>query len=215
MNAAVDFWHCDALGYYSGVEANNPGGEVDEEAVAESAAGTFLRGVQPTDDDGVVEFRTIYPGWYAGRTVHIHMTVHTDGAPEGDTYEGGQVKHTGQLFFDDALTEQVFNTIEPYASRDDSERLRNDDDGILGDHDDEPGVLLALTPIDEGSFEAGFLGEITIGVDPEATAAPAGGPDGRPSNEGGLEGGPPPGGLPPEGGPGGPPPGEDEGTPEA
>ena len=207
-NAAVDIWHCDALGYYSGVDANNPGGEVDEAAVAEAAAGTFLRGVQLTDADGVVELRTIYPGWYAGRTVHIHMMVQTDGAAEGErgeeTYEGGQVNHTGQLFFDDALTEEIFASVEPYAGRDDAERLRNDDDTIFGEHGDEPGFQLSLTPVTEGSPGDGFVGTITIGVDPEATPNPVGG-DGRPSNQGG-DGGPPPGG---------PPPGEPDGTPPA
>lgn len=215
-NAAVEIWHCDALGDYSGVDANNPGDEVDEAAVEEAAAGTFLRGVQLSDADGVVRFQTIYPGWYAGRTVHIHLMVHTDGAPEGDTYEGGQVNHIGQLFFDDALTAELFATVEPYAGRDDEERLRNEDDTILGDHADEPGFVVALTPLTADDLASGFSGTITVGVDPEATPAPEGGGDGRPSNQGGPAGGPPPGGgPPPEGGPGGPPPGDDDATPEA
>jgi protocatechuate 3,4-dioxygenase beta subunit len=146
-NAAVEIWHYDALGYYSGVEANNPGGGVDGAAVEEAAAGAFLRGVQLSAADGVVQFRTIFPGWYAGRTVHIHTMVHTDGAPEDDTYEGGQVNHIGQLFFDEVLTAELFTTVEPYTGRDDAERLRNEEDNILGDHDDEPGVIVPLTPI--------------------------------------------------------------------
>src|SRR4029450_6300067 len=56
--AAVDIWHCDALGVYSGVQ-----GDSDD----------FLRGVQRTNATGWAEFRTVYPGWYRGRAVHIHV----------------------------------------------------------------------------------------------------------------------------------------------
>ena len=89
--AAVDIWHCDADGLYSGF--------VDASASANSGAsdlsdsGTFLRGTQITDASGAVTFATIYPGWYQGRTVHIHTKVRADG---GDI-------HTGQLFFDDSV----------------------------------------------------------------------------------------------------------------
>ena len=73
-NAVVDVWHCDALGLYSGFEAASNGaggsGRTDEE--------TYLRGAQATDAGGIVEFKTIYPGWYRGRTTHIHAKVHLD-----------------------------------------------------------------------------------------------------------------------------------------
>ena len=89
--AAVDVWHADAEGVYSGVSGRS---------------GTFLRGIQKTDHDGLALFDTIYPGWYRGRAVHIHVKVHT----------GGQVVHTGQFFFPDALTDEVFKAA-PYSSR--------------------------------------------------------------------------------------------------
>ena len=75
-NATVDVWHCDALGVYSG-------------AVADHAGTNFLRGAQKTNAGGVATFKTIYPGFYAGRAVHIHVKVHVRGS----------VVHTGQLFF--------------------------------------------------------------------------------------------------------------------
>jgi protocatechuate 3,4-dioxygenase beta subunit len=197
-NAAVDLWHCDAQGYYSGVAAR-PGGGASQEAGAGSESGTFLRGIQLTDADGLAEFTTIYPGWYAGRTVHIHMKVHIGGAgavlepatpagSEPQTYEGGHVAHTGQIYFEDATSDAVFNTGEAYAGRDNAQRLRNDQDGILDGHADEPGFIVKLTPLTDGSPEQGFLGEITVGVDPGAEPAPTGfgGPGGPPS------GGPPP-----------------------
>jgi protocatechuate 3,4-dioxygenase beta subunit len=171
-NAAVDIWHCDAQGYYSGISGENPGGG----AVAtgdENLETTFLRGVQMTDADGLATFETIYPGWYAGRTIHIHMKVHIEGEATDETYEGGHVAHTGQLFFDDAISDAVFQT-EAYGGRDNSQRLYNDGDNILGDHEDEPGFMLELTPLVDGSISEGFLGAITIGVDPSATPSDAG-----------------------------------------
>src|SRR5437868_1621090 len=79
--AAVDIWHADAAGNYSGFGGG-------------AGSRTFLRGIQKTDKNGLAMFTTIYPGWYQGRAVHIHVKVHV----------GGSVVHTGQLFFSDALT---------------------------------------------------------------------------------------------------------------
>ncbi len=75
-------------------------------SAAAQSSRTFLRGVQKTDANGLAVFTTIYPGWYQGRAVHIHVKVHV----------GGNVVHTGQLFFSDALTDAVYKTA-PYAAR--------------------------------------------------------------------------------------------------
>ena len=91
--AAVDVWHADAAGNYSGFGPD-------------TSSRTFLRGIQKTDKNGLAVFTTIYPGWYPGRAVHIHVKVHV----------GGNVVHTGQLFFPDALTKEVYKAA-PYASR--------------------------------------------------------------------------------------------------
>jgi hypothetical protein len=244
-NAAVDIWHCDAQGFYSGV-SGNPGGGADPEAGAGAEAGTFLRGIQLTGEDGIAEFDTIYPGWYSGRTVHIHMKVHVGGMsdvfdiatpaatetpPSGgdsspgrgrlpsrsggawgrvigrgqgsggeNTYEGGHVAHTGQLFFEDSTSDDVFANGEAYAGRDNAQRLRNDQDGILGDHAAEPGFILALTALGDDPLTAGFVGEIIIGIDPNATPAPEGLGGGSPPGQGPPPGGgPPPGATPPAG----------------
>ncbi|MCC7025045.1 MAG: intradiol ring-cleavage dioxygenase [Thermomicrobiales bacterium] len=196
-NAAVDIWHCDAQGFYSGV-SGNPGGGASAEVGAGAEAGTFLRGIQLTGGDGMAEFLTIYPGWYSGRTVHIHMKVHVGGAQQvfeqatpasAQTYEGGHVAHTGQIFFADATSDQVYEMVAAYAGRDNARRTRNDQDGILDGHADEPGFIVALVPLEEGAPEKGFLGTITIGVDPAATPGPAGvggpgGPSGPPPSNG-------------------------------
>lgn len=184
-DAAVDIWHCDAHGYYSGISSNRPGGDADPAVAAEAATQKFLRGIQLTDKTGVAEFETIYPGWYTGRTVHIHLKVTVDGAAAA-TYDGGHVAHTGQLFFDDAVTDEVFKE-EPYVNRPENERTTNDEDNISGDHEDEPGFLVDLPPITEGSVADGYLATITIGVDSAATpAGSSGGPGG--------DGAPPPAG---------------------
>ena len=89
--ATVEVWHCDALGNYSGF----------------NAPGKFLRGGQRSNSTGHVTFKTIYPGWYRGRTTHIHVKVHV----------GGQEVHTGQLYFADATSAAVSRSRSPYRSR--------------------------------------------------------------------------------------------------
>jgi protocatechuate 3,4-dioxygenase beta subunit len=89
-DAAIDVWHCDAGGVYSGFSQAGAGGRPGGSQTTTDNQ-TFLRGTQVTDASGLAEFQTIYPGWYRGRAVHIHMKVHV----------GGSVVHTGQLFFDD------------------------------------------------------------------------------------------------------------------
>lgn len=192
VNAAVDIWHCDAQGYYSGVASNNPGPDADAETVSEVATQVFLRGVQMTDQEGNAEFATIYPGWYTGRTVHIHMKVYVGGEAD-EEYIGGNTAHVGQLFFDDLLSDQIYETAEAYGGRDNSQRTRNDDDNILGDHADEPGFMLTLTPIVDGSIDDGFIGTISLGVDPAAISSEEGG-GGSPSGGDGQRGGGPGGG---------------------
>ena len=98
--AVVDVWQCDAMGIYSGFRDMN--GYFDTEGQ------TFLRGYQITDPEGRAEFLTIYPGWYRGRTVHIHFKVRTD--PDADRGH----EFTSQLYFDDALTARIHEQ-EPYS----------------------------------------------------------------------------------------------------
>jgi protocatechuate 3,4-dioxygenase beta subunit len=131
-NAAVDIWHADAAGNYSGFGDS-------------TSNRTFMRGIQKTDANGVARFTTVYPGWYMGRTVHIHVKVHV----------GGAVVHTGQLFFADTLTDKVF-TAAPYASR--GERsVRNAQDSIYVNG----GKRSMLRVTKRG---AGYVGSIAMGV---------------------------------------------------
>jgi protocatechuate 3,4-dioxygenase beta subunit len=131
--AAVDIWHADAGGVYSDEQANDTVGQ------------TFLRGVQRTSAGGIATFTTIYPGWYPGRTVHIHVKVHIR----------GNVVHTGQLFFDDALTDVAFAR-SPYSARPNRD-TRNANDSIYVNGGSRS--LLAVEK--QGS---GYAGTIWMGV---------------------------------------------------
>ena len=92
----MDLWHCNALGIYSDIASQSTIGK------------KFLRGYQPTDRHGNAYFLTVYPGWYSGRTVHIHVKVRVfSGLSE--SYE-----FTTQLFFDDAFSTEIFKQ-EPYT----------------------------------------------------------------------------------------------------
>jgi protocatechuate 3,4-dioxygenase beta subunit len=148
-NAAVDIWHCDAGGIYSGFEAASTG-------AAPGASGptdkdTFLRGIQMTNARGLVSFKTIYPGWYRGRTVHIHVKVHLG----GDTI--GHVVHTGQLYFHDNLTGKVYQRT-PYKSRAAARDTFNNTDGIF----QHGGAQSMLTVHPDGT--GGYVATITMGV---------------------------------------------------
>jgi protocatechuate 3,4-dioxygenase beta subunit len=129
QNAAIDVWHCDALGIYSGFTADGP----DEPPDREHDKTTFLRGVQLTDAGGKVDFSTIYPGWYVNRDVHIHVRVHVGGAVTDARYRGGHVAYTGQLFFTDEITDAVAKH-EPYAKHDITRTRQDEDDVFVAQH---------------------------------------------------------------------------------
>jgi len=97
--AQVDVWHADAAGVYS------------DESVENTVGQTYLRGYQTTDSNGLVTFKTIFPGWYSGRTVHIHVMIRTFSSSGTETFE-----FTTQLFFDPALTLTIMGT-SPYNTR--------------------------------------------------------------------------------------------------
>ena len=105
----IEVWHCDALGRYSGYPPPEDSGPPATEATAPRTAylpdQTFLRGRQAVGADGAVEFVTIYPGWYPGRTVHIHLMAH---AASGTA--------TTQLYFPEELTDRVLAEA-PYRDR--------------------------------------------------------------------------------------------------
>ena len=135
--ALVDVWHCNADGLYSDEASNNTAGQ------------NFLRGYQLTDANGSAAFTTIYPGWYSGRTVHIHFKIRTD----PDASSG--LEFTSQLFFDESVTAQVFAQ-QPYLARGPQDTT-NARDGIY----QSGGSQLLLAPTSSG---AGYAATFEIGV---------------------------------------------------
>jgi protocatechuate 3,4-dioxygenase beta subunit len=129
--AHVDVWQCDHSGVYSDVR--DPG--------FDTTGKNFLRGYQVTDANGVAAFTTIYPGWYQGRTVHIHFKIRS--AP---TARPG-FEFTSQLYFDDDVTDAV-HAKQPYAAKG-QRSVRNERDGIFrrqGGRD----LILELARKDDG-----------------------------------------------------------------
>ncbi|MBO7935212.1 MULTISPECIES: intradiol ring-cleavage dioxygenase [Streptomyces] len=187
--AAVEIWHCDAWGYYSGYTTANPGGSAPAESEDGSTADddTYLRGYQVANANGVVKFETIFPGWYTPRTCHIHVKVHTGGEKEDGTYEGGKVNFTGQFFFDDAIAEEIF-TLEPYSRHSGSYTVLDDD--MVYDGGGAASGLLTLEAVHKKDPSKGYKGFLTLGIDPDAENTGAGGG----GEGGGGEGG---GGTPP------------------
>lgn len=149
--AHVDIWHADAIGSYSD-ESPSP---IQSE---DTKGQTWLRGYQVTDEKGVVEFETIYPGWYQGRTSHIHFKIRSYSASGNVTHE-----FTSQFFFDEKVNDVVLKKA-PYNGL--SKPVRNEQDGIyayrqadgtrVGSH------LMLKTKEVRGAYEATFSVALVI-----------------------------------------------------
>ncbi|MEV0483442.1 intradiol ring-cleavage dioxygenase [Streptomyces sp. NPDC050508] len=152
-NALVEIWHCDALGEYSGYVGNNGHSEPDD--------GTFLRGGVLTNAGGLANITTIYPGWYRGRCVHIHVKVHTGVTLTSDgSFTGGSELHTGQLFIDETITTAVAK-VSPYSTNTVT-RTTLAQDSIYDDGGAASG-LMTLTALGS-STSSGYTGTLTLGV---------------------------------------------------
>jgi protocatechuate 3,4-dioxygenase beta subunit len=152
--AYIDIWHCDAAGNYSDI--SNGAGQPN------TSGKKFLRGYQVTDSTGGAEFQTIYPGWYPGRTTHIHFKIRL--------FTGSQTTYefTSQLFFDDALTDQVY-TRSPYNTEG-TRNTRNNQDGIYNGGGSQ--LLLDLTQEGQGYAATFNIGLEGITGETEPAAAP-------------------------------------------
>jgi protocatechuate 3,4-dioxygenase beta subunit len=133
--ALVEVWHADASGVYSAFDMaqGNSG----------NAAGqAFLRGFQTSDDNGNVEFLTVYPGWYPGRTPHIHiMVLLAEASPNPSSLL------TTQLYFPESISDAVY-ALEPYAARG-PRSTTNARDGV-----GVPGALVAAVEETAGGYVA-------------------------------------------------------------
>lgn len=127
----------------AGGETSNGSYSVGDTEAQTTDDGTYLRGAQVADAKGIVRFTTIYPGWYRGRTTHIHCKVHVD----------KKTVLTTQLFFDDTLTDAAY-TVAPYSDHTGRD-TRNDGDSIF----DKSGLLTVARSGDA------YLAALNLGVD--------------------------------------------------
>lgn len=184
-NAAIDVWHANGHGVYSD--------ESSEDTVGE----TYLRGVQFTDKHGQVEFKTIYPGHYQGRTTHIHLKVHIGWQRSSDTIYGGHVAHTGQMFPPDAVNTEVYK-LSPYSSETAAIVTQAHDDVYSGQHGYESKLKVKMAG---NRLKKGLIASIVLSVDPKATPALIGATSSASGTTGTTGTGTTPGGTPPGGPP--------------
>lgn len=169
--ARVDIWHCDAKGLYSAFPGQSDAHNVD------ATGKTFLRGTQIADETGWVTFNTIYPGWYDGRTTHIHFKV----------FLADRTVLTGQTFLPDALNEFIYTNVPDYGDRARQRMVINANDHVIERSDPEHRAFCAVKEERDR-----YIATLTLGVDrrAEATIGRAG------PLPPGMRGGPPPGAPP-------------------
>jgi protocatechuate 3,4-dioxygenase beta subunit len=205
-DAAVDLWHCDAMGVYAGFSTQTMGGPPSigaptdmERPVPMSPMNgsrpappvdmgpppdnyisdklTFLRGIQITGPEGDVNFQTIFPGFYMGRTNHIHFKVRVGGRASGKSYKKGHVSHTGQLFFPEEIAAELMKH-EPYSQHK-LHRTTEGEDAVFHDQHGEMSIA-KLEVVDANKVAAGMHAELVVAVDPTATPGPVRRSGGRP-----------------------------------
>ena len=142
QNARIDIWHCDKDGVYSGY--SQPG--------ANTVGQTFMRGIQMTDSNGQVEFKTIYPGWYAGRITHIHFQV----------FLSSVLRATSQMAFPEDVTKSVYTT-DLYKDKGQNTSVSgNATDNVFGGSaDDLAHEMATITP---NETTGGYNATLTIGM---------------------------------------------------
>jgi hypothetical protein len=155
-------WHCNSTGVYGGVVANGNGDSSD----ASNINNTWLRGIQPTNDDGVAQFESLFPGHYTGRATHIHIMVHTNATLQANETLGldNYASHVGQAFFDQTLIAAV-DEIAPYSSNT-QPMTENADDSIMQEEAATEGVdpVVEYTLLGD-SLEDGLFAWIAFGID--------------------------------------------------
>ncbi|CAG2109562.1 unnamed protein product [Medioppia subpectinata] len=153
VNVSFDIWHCDALGVYSSYVNAIPNSDYHEPRTDNT---TFLRGRQYTNQNGIIRFKTIYPGWYGGRATHIHMQSHY----------GDRTIHTGQLYFHDTIN-NIMARLLPY-NMSDMPRMKNEEDSEFMENKGADTIINYIKPVDIKRIHKGLKGTIHIGLNPKA-----------------------------------------------
>ena len=191
QGVAVDMWSCDAMGLYSGFTKQNPMGpggpppNFDPQHPGSRPGSrpgplgpppknhptdkrTFLRGIQITDHNGVVNFQTIVPGFYMGRTNHVHFQVRSGVDGAGSKLAAGHISHTGQIFLPESLVARLM-TQEPYSGHQ-IHRTTPTEDAVFTDQHGESSTA-KVDPLSDGR---GYAAELIASLDPTSTPLPAG-----------------------------------------
>ncbi|KAJ6088532.1 hypothetical protein N7486_009793 [Penicillium sp. IBT 16267x] len=200
-NIYMDLWHCNATGVYSGIQASGNGDSSD----AANLDATFLRGIQASNSDGVVQFESIFPGHYTSRATHIHVLTHSSNNTvfANDTLSGlytAHSSHVGQLFFDQDLITEVEAT-SPYSTNT-QDLTTNANDSILSEEADTIDPVMEYVLLGDDVSD-GIFAWLTVGIDstentgitPAAYYTEEGGVENDSSSSGGGSGGS--GGSPP------------------
>lgn len=183
--AQVDIWHCNVQGLYSDESANNTVGK------------KFLRGYQLSNSQGKVAFRTVYPGWYSGRSPHIHCKVRQ--------FSGSSqtAELTTQFFMDEQFTQLIYTDSNlPYAARGLPDQPHSTDQVYTGSQGCIAGAVagdqLMLTMARTASYVSA---RFNILIDKNARCMSAETGNGAGGTGGPMGGnGTPPAGTPPSGG---------------
>jgi protocatechuate 3,4-dioxygenase beta subunit len=134
QGVAVDLWQCDAGGVYSSYASEGTGDKA------------YLRGYQMTDTSGTAEFKSIFPGSYPGRAVHVHFGVRTNPTGSGRHF-------ISQLYFPEEILAEVFSKA-PYSAH---KPQRNTSDSIF--NGGGPKLIPKMTKTSDG-----WLAEFDIGL---------------------------------------------------
>jgi protocatechuate 3,4-dioxygenase beta subunit len=143
VNAQVDIWHCNSSGVYS------------DQASESTTTEQWLRGYQLTDAKGQVTFNTVIPGWYQGRTTHVHLRVRSSYSNASSTSDG---TNTTQLFFDQTFVDTLDTTVTPYSAEGKNNTTNASDHVFTGET--KGANLLSLV----GNDTSGYVASVTIGI---------------------------------------------------
>jgi len=186
-NVLIDLWHANATGYYAGHPTPYPHLTDERPQRGGKRSGlltrfprtiveeTWLRAAWPTDQNGVVQFTSIFPGFYTGRATHIHVKAHTQWVTHpNDTFTTNNLIYTGQLFVPDQINIEV-DKLHPYTDNPlffgtAEGRTRNEKDSLNIFPDSYANAFNPTFDIHKlnGVLSQGLIGYMTLGLNKSA-----------------------------------------------